>query len=898
MISGVTARLVHGAFVLADLGIHRLKGVTEPLTVARVLGLRDATSDDKQPVSEAGSVLLGRDEEIGLLRRRWEQSKQGVGQVVLVSGEAGIGKSSLVDALRTHVRQEGHTRITWRCSPYHTHSALYPVIKHIQQLLSYDSDTSPAVKLSKLEEMLRAHSLPLADMVPLIAALLAVPLPAGRYPAPALTPQQQRKQTQDALIAWLLAEAECRPILAVWEDLHWADPSTLELLSQLVDQVPTASMLTVLTFRPEFVPSWPTRSHMTPLTLNSLERPQVEALIRHLAGEKALPAEVVRHIVAKTDGVPLFVEELTKMLLESALLHAAEDRYALTGSLAAVTIPTTLQDSLMARLDRLPTAREVAQLAAVLGREFSYEMLQVLAVVEEPALQHGLAQLVGAELLYQRGRPPRARYVFKHALIQDAAYASLLRSTRQRYHQRIAHVLETHFRDTAETQPELLAHHYMEAGFGDQAVIYWQRAGQYAIERSAYAEAIGHLSKGLTVLPTLPATAERLQHELHMQLTLGTALMATRGYGAPEVGQTYARARELCQHGGDTQQHFRALWGLWRFYVVGQEVAQARPLAQQLFALAQQAHDVAFLIAANNALGITLFYLGDFTSALSHLEAAMALYNPAQHRALAFIYGQDPGVICYAFAALTLWLLGYPDQALQRSQEALACAQDPFSRAYALFWTALPPQFCGRRHTVYDQADTTIALSAEQGFTLWQAGGMILQGWARTHQGQAEEGNAQVSQGLMDWRATGGKRPQPYLLALLAETYNNTGQTTEGLIVLAEALAEVEHYGERWWEAELHRLTGELLLAQMPRQESEAEACFQRAIDVATGQQARSLALRATVSLGRLWQHQGKHEPGQQLLAPRYAWFTEGFETADLTEARALLTALLSQQEP
>jgi predicted ATPase len=406
--------------------------------VSRLIGTTVASSEADEITAPAGPFLVGRDEGLGLLVRRWEQSKAGLGQVVLLSGEAGIGKSSLVQALRVHVSQAEVTRLAFRCSPYHTNSMLYPVITLMQRALRFAREDPAETRLAKLEQGLQRHRLPLAEMVPLFTALLSIPLPDGRYPALTLAPQRQRQQTQDALVGWLMAEAERQPVLAVWEDLHWADPSTLELLRLLVDQAPTVPMLHVLTFRPEFTPPWPARSHLTPITLNRLEWPQVEALIAHLAGGKALPGEVVEHIVAKTDGVPLFVEELTKMVLESGLLQEEAEYYRLTGSLSTVTIPATLQDSLMARLDRLPQAREIAQLGAVLGREFAYELLQAVAPLDEATLQAGLAQLVAAELLYQRGRPPRARYLFKHALIQDTAYASLLQSTRQQVHQQVA----------------------------------------------------------------------------------------------------------------------------------------------------------------------------------------------------------------------------------------------------------------------------------------------------------------------------------------------------------------------------------------------------------------------------------------------------------------------------
>ena len=531
------------------------------------------------------TALVGRDEEIGLLLRRWEQSKEGFGQVVLINGEPGIGKSALADVLRERVASEGYTRATYHCSPYHTNSALYPVITHLQRLWRWERDDTPTEKLDRIEETLRTTSLPLKEIVPLFAALFSLPLPEGRYPSLGLTPQQEKQQTQDALVAWLLEEAERHPMLVVYEDLHWADPSTLEIIGLLVEQVPTAPMLTVLIFRPQFVPPWSNRSHMTPITLNRLERPQVEVMITQLGGGKALPAKVVQHIVARTDGVPLYVEELTKMLLESDFLQEEADHYALAGELSGVAIPATLQDSLMARLDRLPMVREVAQLGAVLGREFAYEMVKALAAVEESTLQDRLGQLVDAELLYQRGRPPRAKYMFKHALIQDAAYASLLKRTRQQYHQQIAQMLEAEFPETVEAEPELVAHHLTEAGLNEQAVGYWQQAGRRATQRSANVEAINHLTKGLEVLMTLPDTLERARQELDVQVTLGPVLMAVKGQSSPDTERAYARARELCQQVGETPQLFPVLHGLWRFYMVRAEFQTTRELAEQLFTL-------------------------------------------------------------------------------------------------------------------------------------------------------------------------------------------------------------------------------------------------------------------------------------------------------------------------
>src|SRR5215813_4086420 len=602
VISAVTARLVQNTFTLEDLGTHTLHGVAEPLAVSRVRGWLARSSRDNECLTAGAPFLVGRDEESGLLRRRWEQSKAGLGQIVLVSGEAGIGKSALVEGLQAEVRAEGLPRIAFRCSPYHTTSALYPVMTYLERLLHFEPNDPPTTRLAKLEAGLRPSGLPLAEVMPLFAGWLAGPLPAERSAALTLMPQHQKQQMLEALVAWLVAEAERQPVLVAWEDVHWADPTTLEALGLVVEQTPTVPMLHVLTYRPEFSPPWPQRSHITPIVLHRLEGSQVEALITRRAGGKALPAEVVQHIVAKTDGVPLYVEELMKMLLASTLLREEVDQYVLTGPLRTVAIPDTLQDALMARLDQLQTAKEVAQLGAVLGREFAYELLQAIAPQDENALQAGLAQLVEAELLYQRGRPPRARYMFKHALIQDAAYASLLKSTRQQVHQQIAQVLEARFPALVETQPELVAQHYTAAGCAEQAVVYWQRAGQQASERSAHLEAISHCTTGIELLKTLPETPERTQQALTLYIALGAALQVTKGLAAPEVERAYTQARVLCQQVGETPELVPVLFGLWRYYIAGAQLHTARELGETLLHLAQPAADPALAVLAHYTL--------------------------------------------------------------------------------------------------------------------------------------------------------------------------------------------------------------------------------------------------------------------------------------------------------
>ena len=894
-LSAATARLIQGAFTLEDLGTHALKGVVEPMPVYRVLRPIEAHHDEEEAPALGVPMLVGRDEESGLLRRRWDQAREGLGQVVLVSGEAGIGKSALVRAVRHHIGREGVTRITYRCSPYHTHSAFYPIIMHLERLLQFERDDPPASRLTKLERMLTTYTLSLEEIVPLFATLLSVPLPEGAYPALALTPQQQRQHTHDALLAWLWEDAQRQPVLLVWDDVHWADPSTIESLGLLVDQIPTSPILAVLTFRPEFVPPWPPRSHMTSLTLNRLERPQIEALVRQQAGGKRLPPEVVAHIVAKTDGVPLFVEELTKMILESALLREEAEQYALTGPLSAVTIPTTLQDSLLARLDRLPTMREVAQIGAVLGREFAYEMLHALVTVDERTLQEGLAQLVATELLYQRGRPPRATYTFKHALVQDAAYQSLLKRTRQQYHQQVAALLEARFPETVATAPEVVAHHYTEAGCAAQALPLWQQAGQRAIQRSANLEGIEHLTRGLAVLATLPETTDRLQHELDLHVTLGPALIATKGYASPEAEHTFTRAWELCQRLGEPPQRFPVLYGLCAFYFVGGKHRQARDRAEQFLHLAKRQGDAAPLVVAHRTLGVPLFWMGEVAQAREHFIQSVTLYDPQQHRTLAFSYGQDPGVAALVNDALTLWTLGYPDQALRRSHEACTLVEDlahPFTLAYAFAHLAMFHQYRQEREEARQYAEVATRVSREQGFPFWLGVALILQSWACATRLQPTEQMPSMHEGMAIYRATDAAMWLPYFLTLLAEAYGAASQPDAGLRLLDEARTVMDNTQERFYEAEMHRVQGALVLAQAADQHAQAETCFQHALAIARRQQARSWELRAAMSLARLWQQHGKRAEAHALLAPIYGWFTEGFDTADLQEARASLDAL------
>jgi class 3 adenylate cyclase/predicted ATPase len=896
VISAATVPLLGGFFACQALGPHLLKGFAQPIEVSQVLYESTARSRLEAAGSTGLTPLVGREQEIALLLERWGQVKEGSGQVVLLSGEAGIGKSRLVQVLTEQVATESQAWLTpCQCSPYYQNSALYPIIDLLERVaLQFERDETPHQKLRKLEGFLVQYGLPLAEAVPLFAALLSLPLGADYAPL-TMSPERQKQQTLQALLTILLRIAAQWPVLFVMEDLHWVDPTTLEFLSLLVDQGPTARLLTLLTFRPDFRPPWTGRAHLTQVTLPRLPRHQAAELTGRVAHGKALPPEVVTQVVAKTDGVPLFVEELTKMVLESGLLQEREERYALTGPLPPLAIPATLHDSLMARLDRLATVKALAQLGATLGREFAYALLQAVSPWDEGTLQQGLRQLVTAEFLYQQGVPPQAAYRFKHALIQDTAYQSLLRSTRQQYHQRIAEVLEAQFPETVATQPELVAQHYTAAGCAEQAILYWLRAGQHASDRSANVEAISHVTAGLELLKTLPETPEHTQQALTLYITLGAALLMTKGQAAPEVEHAYTQARALCQQVGETPELVPVLFGLWRLYVMRPQFHTARELGDTLLRLAQRVDDPALAVIAHYALGLMWFYLAALPAARLHLEEASARYTPAQRRAPVFRMGVDPGVSCRAFAGVTLWLLGYPAQALAHIHDALALAHElshPYSLVCARCWVAIVSQLRRDVPAVHGQAEAAVALATAQGFPLFVAWGTSLRGWALALQGQGEAGLAQLRQGIAAERATGAALGVPYRCTLLADVVDRLGHPADGLQALAEAHTLVEQHEERWWEAEVCRLRGVMLLRQPGTPPAEVETWLQRALDVARRQEAKSLELRAAMSLARLWQQQGKRAEAYDLLTPIYGWFTEGFDTADLHEAKALLEEL------
>jgi predicted ATPase len=766
----------------------------------------------------------------------------------------------------------------------------------IQRTLQFQTDDTSEQKLEKLEHNLRQYRLPLEETVPLFASLLSLPVPEDRYPPLTLSPQRQREKTLEAIVAITLELSEQQPVLFILEDLHWVDPTTLELLELLVDQTPTASVYTLLTCRPEFQPSWSHRSCLTEVTVNRLSSNQIARMAEHVVGGKGLPTEIIQQLVDKTDGVPLYVEEMTKSVLESGVLKETNGHYELVGSISTLSIPTTLQDSLMARLDRLVTAKAVAQYASVIGRQFSYELLHAVAQLDEATLQRKLGRLVEAELAYQRGLPPQATYTFKHALIQDTAYESLLRSTRQGYHRRIAEVLAEQFPETAETQPELVAHHYIEAGINEQAVAYWRQAGEQAVQRSAYLETIGHLSNGLDTLNKLPCTRERDQYELQLQLSLALAFHASKGQSADEVEYTYLRARELCEQLDEGQQLFRVLMGLYRCYGGRGQRQTAREFVDELFRVAQRLQDAPLLLEAHMARGVVIFHAGEFIVARDHLEQAIAIYDPEDKRFNAANASINPGVNVLSRMSWTLWFLGYPEQARSKSQETLTLARQLghiHSLAMVCTFASILHLLCGEGDSIQEQVEVATRLSSEYDFRQWKMMAAMLRGWYLAHHEQSEVGIVKMQEELSTYLASGNALYRVWFLALLAEAYGQYGRSALGLEVIGEALALVfGNEGERCWESELHHIKGKLLLVESPDNAADAESCFQQAITIAQNQSAKSWELRAATSLARLWQSQGKRKEAYNLLSPVYGWFTEGFDTADLIDARALLDEL------
>jgi predicted ATPase len=830
--------------------------------------------------------FVGREEELRLLLSRWERTRQSEGQLALVMGEPGIGKSRLVKEFHDRIRDDPHIWTESAGEQFFENTPFHAVIEMLSRSLELQHVGNTEEQFERLEQALTLAGLGAAESAPLIADLLQ--LPAGeRYPASALSAEQKCRRLLAALSGWVLGSARGHPLVMVVEDLHWLDPSSLELLQLLGEQGATAPLMLLSTTRPEFRAPWPMRAHHSQITLARLSSHDVHDMVALVTVRNALASETVDAVVERTGGIPLFVEELTRAVLESGSTRSTVRE-----------IPATLHDSLMARLDRLGPAKETIQIGAVIGSEFSYALLQAVHPIAGSILQSAIRKAADAELVYVREVPPDAIYQFKHALIRDTAYAALLKSRRRELHSRVAEVLVEKFPDIVTSAPQHLAHHYTEANLIEQAIPYWQRAGQNAIERSANVEAIAHLSQGLELLKILPDTRERAQQELALQLALGAPLITTKGYAAPEVEQTYLRARELCQEIGERTQLFHVLVGLQRFYLARPEMQIARQLGEECLTLARRAQDSILLEEAHRAMGTALYRLGEFVPGRAHLEQSIALHDLRRYHARAYPYGLDPGVFCSVYLAWALWFLGFPDQALWRSHETLKLAQElsnPLYLSGALIGSTYVHVLRGEREAVQERAETAIALTSEQSFAYWLSNAVSFRGWAIAERGQHEAGIAQMREGVAAYLATGANvTVMSDLFCLLAEVCMKAGRLDDALSAANEAVAAVDKQEERHYEADVHRVKGEVLLRQDYSNIGQAEKCFRRAIEIARQQSGKSLELRATTSLARLLASQGRREEARTKLAEVYSWFTEGFDTADLKEAKQLLEQLVA----
>lgn len=885
LITDGTQRLVAGLFIVDAPRTERLKGVGEPLALYRVQAASGIHGRLRATALHGLTPFVGREHERHVLVDRWERAREGDGQVVLITGEAGIGKSRLVQQFKEDLGAAPHTWFEAGGSPSHQQSPFYAVSDLLQEGFAAAANPSPEMQLETLVQALTAADLSPGDSVPLVAPLLGLSVPAKRFPPPSLSPEQQRRKLLATLAAWVFGAARRQPTIVVLEDLHWVDPSTMELQGLLAEQGRAMPLLLLYTARPECTP-WRLRDHHTLLTLNHLSRQHTREMVRRVsAGAGNLPDAVLETVVARSDGVPLFVEELTKAVAEQ-------------GDTRARQIPATLQDSLMARLDRMQAGKEVAQMAAVIGREFPYRLLVAISEWPDAAIEEALCELSDAQLIFVRGIPPDATYTFKHALIEDTAYASLLKSRRRALHQATARALVQLAPKVESEQPELLAHHFTEGGLTAEAIPFWQQAGQRALQRSAHQEAIRHVTKGLDLLALLPETPERAQQELSLLIPLGLAWTAMKGYGAPEVEPAYTRAYELCQQIGESPQLAPVLAGLWNFFLLRAEYRTARALADQLLLVAERYQDRMSMVSAHLRLGVLLSYVGELVSAREHLERSLALYEVRDN--LVAVYSEDPASAGRVFLATTLWELGYPDRALRTAADGVRAAREvghPLGLAQALGIAATVYYYARDWHGLRALAVELGSLTREQGLRLWEILSGILQAAAAIELGEVTENAVeQIHRGTMDWQGTGATNGIPFLMSVLAMAYAREGKTVDALRAVAQGLSVAER-GERLDTPELHRLQGELTLqaageAPDRRANDTAEVSFWNAIESARSQQAKSYELRAVMSLSQLWCGQGKRREARALLADVYGWFTEGFETADLRAAQALLAEL------
>jgi class 3 adenylate cyclase/predicted ATPase len=884
VIAHSTRRLLGSLFELEDLGVQALKGFPQMQRSWRVLGDAHVTSRF-EALRSLDATLIGREEEIELLLRRWTQVKTGEGRVILLSADPGVGKSRLTATMIDRLGGEAYISLRYFCLPHHEGSALFPFIDQLERAARFEPGDTPEAKLDKLEALLAESSSTDEDLA-LLADLLS--LPTERYPSLALTPLSKRQKTLEALLRQLVTLAERSPVLLIFEDLHWMDPTSRELLDLAVERIERLPVLLIATFRPEFQPSWTDQSHVTTVTLGRLNRHESAALVRRLT-RSALPDEIIEQIVARGEGVPLFLEEVTKAVLEIGADPVHPHEMVPEGMLS---VPLPLYASLMARLERLgPLPREIAQIGATIGREFSFELLAIVAQRPESELKESLARLVETGLVSQRGELPRAVFLFKHALVQDTAYSTLLRGPRRQLHARVAQALEEAFADTAASRPELVARHFSEAALPQRAILYWQRAGEIALRSSAAAEALKHLSNALRALEALPDAQERARRELDIRLRLGTALNIARGSSDPEAAEHSARAVTLARTLDDDDKLFKALWGSWYVKANTGRSEEALPLANELFKVAERLSNRDLMLEAYHSRWATSHLLGLNSVTLADTEHAIALYEPDRHHVHAYDYGgHDTGVCACTHRAMTLWIVGLPDQAARMSGEAIERARrlgHPPSLAHAAWWSASLRQFLGEREVCRELCELTLGLAQEQGTKIFMMCPLLL-GWVLFDTGKLSEGLQHMERAVASKRQRSARFYYDYELLVFAQALLKGGEPDRALDIVEEALEFINRSRNRVFEAEAQRLKGECLAART-RDGTDAETWLANAMATAVQQGAQSFELRAATSLARMWNGRGRHDDARDLVARVYDRFTEGLETADLKEAKAFL---------
>ena len=892
IVSSDTFKLTRGFFEVVDYGSHELKGVSQAVKLYRVV--HESTARSRlEAASGQLTPLAGRDEELKILVNRWHRAEEGARQIVLVCGEAGMGKSRLLLALKERASNDPESWLTeLRCSQFHQNSSFYPAIDFLENVaLKFESDDSPPERLLKIEGFVAQYGLESAQAVPLIAALLSVPA-SPQYSPLALTPQRQRQKTIEVLTSAILARASRQPMLFAVEDLHWIDPSSLELLDQLIARSEEHRILIFLTYRPQFTPPWLPNEDFTEMELLGLSRKNAAEVIRRVAGNQDLPRDAVDYIVARTDCVPLFLEELTKTILESAMLVERDGRYELAGPLVTLGIPSTLQNSLTSRLDRMHGAKAIAQLGATIGREFTYKMLEAIPGSHKKNLRANLDRLVRARILFQRGSSPNESYTFKHALIQDSAYLSLLRSHRRTYHKQIAETIEEKFSELAQLQPEVLAQHYTEASQTRKAVQYWLTAGVRALQRSANAEAISHLRRGLALAEQFPEGESRAQLELQLQSAIGPALIALKGFGDSEVGAVYGRAAELSAELGEGPHLFTSLWGQWVYHLVRDDLQKAHRLALEMKRLGELSHDSAMLVEAHWTLGNTLFWLCDLNESRLNLEKAIDIYEPGKHHADAYIYGQDPGVAAHCYAAYTYFALGFPEKAIATQQRALRLAESlnhPFSIGWALAFRFMIDMFNRDAAAALEAADRTIAYCTEQAYLFWLFAAMIVRGWALSLLGNPAEGVALIEKGLDGWQAIGSIIVRPIFLGLFGEAKALGGDLSGAIETVEEGIQIARLHDELLSRLYLARIKGELL--HKSGKVGDAETLLRDTVEWCLKLGARSYALAAAVGLANVQRDAGSGSDGRESIQRILGTYTEGFENSFVRRALEVANA-------